>query len=244
MNLLKGLTAILVVTVGWAGTAGAEPMLTGASTYDALTHLYTLDDRSAAAPIDIALIRVATPLYDLNKFTPNSFSAPRPFSDFHLSTAADIKEDETVFASGVVYDWLAGPTVMPGVYNFSFTSQYAPRTGMDSNYELFASSLYDADHDYDARVEVGHVVAPELAIANTPEPGTLAFVFTGFAAVGFRRSWPPAHSSWPAVDFPSHSKYEGHNRNYHRPLDRLLVTLGTLSPTVSRLTHTSLPSRR
>jgi hypothetical protein len=198
MSRLKVLAAALAVALGWSGTAEAGPMLTGTVTYDRSTQLYTysyvLDDRAAPAPVDVVFIRVATHNYDVIHLSPVSHTAPAPFSDFQLATAADVNGNEAVFASGTVYGWEAGSaaaapgSVVPpgaGVYGgFSFTSRYGPGTGDGSNYELFATSLYNAAHQYDARVEVGRVVAPELA--NAPEPGTLALAIAGSAVVGLR----------------------------------------------------------
>jgi hypothetical protein len=192
-QVLAALTAVLA----WSGAAAAGPMLTGTATYDPSTRLYTyqytLDDRSAPAPVDVVFVRVGTHVYDLTHLNPVGYTAPAAFGDFQLASAADVHGDEAVFASGTVYTWHAGSAgpgagtpPAPGVYaGFSFTSRYAPGTGGDANYELFAvGTRYDAAHEYDARVEVGRVVAPELAPA--PEPGTLGLVVAGLAGTGLR----------------------------------------------------------
>ena len=187
--------ATLTVTLAWTSVAQAGPMLTGTVAYDRPSQLYAysyvLDDLSALSPVDAVFIRVATHVYDLTHLNPVGYTAPAPFSNFLLGSAADVHGNEAVFASGTVYGWEAasavarGTGIVPGagVYGgFSFTSRYGPGTGNDSNYELFATSRYDAADRYETRLEVGRVVAPELA--NTPEPGTLALVAAGLAVVG------------------------------------------------------------
>src|SRR5690242_17604910 len=137
MSRFKVLLAVLAITLGWSGTAGAGPMLTGAVTYDRSAQLYTysyaLDDRSAPSPVDVVFIRVATHVYDLTRLDPVGYTAPAPFSDFHLAAAADVYGNEAVFASGTVYGWEAGSAVAPGIGiipgaggygGFSFTSRY------------------------------------------------------------------------------------------------------------------------
>src|SRR5262245_53407585 len=116
MNRFKVLAA-LAVTLAWWGVAEAEPMLTGTVTYDRSTQLYTysyvLDDRSAPSPVDVVFIRVATHVADLTHLNPVGYTAPAPFSDFRLYSAADVHGDEAVFASGTVYGWEAASAVVP-----------------------------------------------------------------------------------------------------------------------------------
>src|SRR3954462_3835891 len=75
--------ALLLLTAV-VGTAEAG-FLTGTVAYDPATRLYsysyTLDDRSALAPIDQIYIRVPTDLYDPT-LSPVSHTAPAPFADF------------------------------------------------------------------------------------------------------------------------------------------------------------------
>jgi hypothetical protein len=187
MSRIKTLAVAVAVALGWAGTAAAGPMLTGAVTYDRATQLYTysytLDDRAAPSPIDIVSIRVATHVYDVSDLTPISYTVAAPFTLFFTGQGG---WDHPEFPGGTFYMWDAWwsrPNLSLGVHSgLSFTSRYGPGNGGVANYELYSRELDPVG----TQVQIGLVVAPDLT--HAPEPGTLAIVAVGLAAVGLRRA--------------------------------------------------------
>ena len=194
MNTLKVLVLVLTVAFGRVGSAQAGPMLTGSVSYDRASQLYTysyaLDDRIAPATIDVVLIRIATHVYDVFHLAPVSGTGPAPFDHFIVGSGGSRNED--AFASGTLYGWDAWERrpLTPGVYSgLSFTSRYGPGAENAPNYILYSHLIFNPDG---SGVEVGRVVAPDLT--NAPEPGALALVVIGLAAVLLRRFAPAKRS--------------------------------------------------
>jgi hypothetical protein len=184
------MAAALAAVLGWAGSATAGPMLSGSVSYDPGTHLYTysytLDDRTAADPVTHIYIRVLTDAFNPG-LTPTNATTVPPYQFGTFTGQGLIGHPE--LPGGTFFGWTVGgdpPPVTAGLKDgFSFTTPYAPMTGGPPDFYLWSTGATDAPGGLANGVqEVGWVVAPDFAIAPTPEPGSLALAVLGLMGVG------------------------------------------------------------